>query len=275
MVDSMVKVGLALSDGGIKGMGHIGAIKVLEKNKIPIDLIVGTSAGALIGGIYASGTDIKKIEKTFAEMNIKDVVKLVDPTRPRVGLVKGGKLMRIVDSLLKEKKIENFKIPFAAIATNVITGEQVIFKEGNASLAIRSSISIPGVFTPVKYKGMLLADGGVVNPLPVDVAVSMGADVVIGVSVMPKPERIEETSMNILTNCYRIIRRRVASLVAKDVKNAIIVEMKMPSMNFLSDLLLVSAFKGSISKAIKIGERKMKKKLPEIRNFIDNYLDKK
>ena len=261
-----VKVGLALSGGGSRGMAHIGVIKVLVKNGIPINFISGASAGAMIGGIFASGTSIDEIENAVIKMKNRDIARLIDPGRPSFGFVKGNKLMKFISQLLKEKNIENFKIPFAAVATDILTGDEIIFDKGDAVSAIRASISFPGVFSPVKFEQTFLVDGGVVNPLPVDVVQDMGADVIIGVSVLGQPEtKIDLKKQNIassqvIINTIRILEKKIVDLKFQKVKDRNIVILK-PKVGNISTFSMSSK---SLLQAIKEGEKEANEKIDDI-----------
>lgn len=176
------KIGLALGGGGARGCAHVGVIKALEEAGIPIDYIAGTSIGSFIGGIYVAG-DIKELEEYLLRIKWKDVVGHFDPVVPKKGFFKGEKICKLIEKLLKHKTFRTNKIPFKAVATDLFTGKEVILKTGSITQAIRSSIAIPGIFTPTKKGGSYLIDGGVANPVPVNVARNMGADIVIAVDL--------------------------------------------------------------------------------------------
>ncbi len=265
-----IKVGLALSGGGVRGMAHIGVIKVLEKNEVPIDYISGASAGSLIGGIYASGTPIDAIENVVTKMRTRDIARLIDPARLNVGFVKGDKLMAFVSKILTERNIENFKIPFAAVATDILTGNEIIFDKGDSITAIRSSISFPGVFTPVKYRETFLVDGGVVNPLPVDIVRDMGADVIIGVNVLGQPEaKIDEkkqtiVTKNVISNTIRILEKQVVDLKFERIKDKSVIILR-PNIN---DISTFSISTKSLIRAIREGENAANEKMDQILKVI-------
>jgi len=178
----MPKVALVLGGGAARGFAHVGVIRVLEQEKIPIDLIVGTSVGSLIGALYAdkgNSFDLELIAFKLQKEDIFDFSVFASTTGP----VKGDRLEQFVKEKLSREKIEDLPIPFAAVSTNLNTGEGVVLTRGSIAKAVRASSSIPGVFTPVQYFGMTLVDGGVVDNVPVDVARSMGADLVIAVNI--------------------------------------------------------------------------------------------
>ncbi|MBN1883473.1 MAG: patatin-like phospholipase family protein [Deltaproteobacteria bacterium] len=176
------KVGLVLSGGASRGFAHVGVIKVLEQNNIPIDIIVGTSAGSLTGALYAYYGDVNMLERAARDLTVEDIFDF-SILGIGVGLVKGNNIVTYVDETIKVKNIEDLKIPYAAVAADLNTGEMVVFKSGPVSTAVRASTSIPGIFTPLNLGGRVLVDGGIVNSMPVDVAKDMGADVIIAVDV--------------------------------------------------------------------------------------------
>jgi NTE family protein len=178
------KIGLALGSGAARGLAHIGVLKVLSANQIPIDFIAGSSIGALIGALYVSGLSIDQMEEVACNVDWKLTAQLFTPTLPYAGLVEGKRIRHFLGSLIGDKNFEDAKLPFAVVATDVLTGEEIIIKNGSLIEAVRASISIPGIFTPVVYQNRFLVDGGVVNPVPVDVVRDMGADIVIAVNVM-------------------------------------------------------------------------------------------
>ncbi len=178
------KVGVALSGGAAKGLAHIGVLKALEEAGIRIDYIAGSSMGALIGAAYASGIPIDTLEKIAVNTDWKTAAKLFVPGFSTSGLINGKKAKEFLYTFYGDKKIEDLPIPFAVTATDISTGKLFIINRGSLLEAVRASISIPIVFTPVKYKETFLVDGGVVNPVPIDVVREMGADYVIAVLVI-------------------------------------------------------------------------------------------
>jgi NTE family protein len=181
---------LILGTGGARGLAHIGVIKALEENKIPVDIITGTSIGALIGGLYASGMDVTSMEKIVDGANKMMVAKIFRPKLFAPGFVGNESVMKFIKSLVGNVKIENLDIPFAAVATDLITGEEVVFTKGSLADAIMASIAIPTIFQPVNVGGRYLLDGGLSNPLPISVAKELKAGHTIAVNVSPNPKRI-------------------------------------------------------------------------------------
>jgi len=181
------RVGLALGSGAARGMAHIGVLEVLQKEGIPIDLIAGSSAGAAIGAIYAQSKDFIAIKKLALDLNARRLASLLDPSLSRTGLLKGRKIQNLLASVIGGNiKFSDLKIPFACVATDIDTGEEVVIDRGSVPEAVRASITIPGIFTVVKWQGRYLVDGGLVNPVPANVVRQMGADFVIAVNVIPE-----------------------------------------------------------------------------------------
>jgi NTE family protein len=179
------KVGLALSSGAARGLAHVGVLEALERNGIPIDLIAGTSIGAIVGAFYAAGKDISEIKKAVVSLNRRQMLSLADFTIPTRGFIKGRKITEWLKSVIGGICFRDLKIPFACVATDISTGEEVVIKEGSVVAAVRASASMPVIFTPARLGGRFLVDGGLVNPIPVRIIRYMGADFVIAVSVVP------------------------------------------------------------------------------------------
>jgi len=179
-----LKIGLALGGGSARGLAHVGVILALEAYNIPIDIIAGTSIGSVIGGLYASGATIEQLEEVALSIKKSKTLFMLDPVFPHSGLISGDRIEKMLNKFaIKDKTFDDLKIPFAAVATDVESGAEVILNQGKVIDAVRASISIPGIFTPVKYQDYYLVDGGVVNPVPVDVVQMMGADIIIAVSL--------------------------------------------------------------------------------------------
>lgn len=176
------KIGLALGSGGAKGLSHIGVLKSLEKNKIPIDYIAASSIGAIMGAHYARFKDVKRLEEEIFQFDRRKGLGLFDFTI-RGGIVKGKKTEKYLSELLENAKFEDLKIPLAIMATDFNTAESVMFTEGNLTKAIRASIAIPAIYQPLFYLNRLLADGGLSNPVPVNIVSGMGADITIAVNL--------------------------------------------------------------------------------------------
>jgi NTE family protein len=180
------KVGLALGGGAARGLAHIGVPKVLETEGIPIDMIAGTSAGAAIGALYAQGKDANLIENQFLNLSWKRLAYMVDLALPKSGFIGGKKIKDELKLIIGgELKFNDLKISLACVATDIMTGEEVVIDQGSVLEGVRASISIPGILTVMKWRSRYLVDGGLVNPVPVSVLKKMGADFTIAVDVTP------------------------------------------------------------------------------------------
>jgi len=175
------RVGLALGSGSARGWAHIGVIRALEEAGVRPDIVCGTSIGALVGAAYAAG-ELERLEKWVLGLEIGNVVGLADVSLG-AGLLKGERLTQFFRSHFVDQPIEHLRVPFAAVATSLQTGAEVWLRSGSTMEAVRASIALPGIFTPVRWEGSLLVDGGLANPVPVSLARAMGADVVIAVDL--------------------------------------------------------------------------------------------
>jgi len=198
------KIAVVLGAGASKGFAHIGVLKVLEANKIPVHMIVGTSAGSFVGSLYAYGFNAFQLQKIAISIEKGDIA---DWTIPDNGFIKGELLESYVNRTLRSTPLEKLRTPFYAVATNIQTGQETVFGKGNTGAAVRASCSIPGVFIPVKIDGKMYVDGGVVSPVAVDAARRQGADVVIAVDISAdldgrQPEGILETILQSITIMY-------------------------------------------------------------------------
>ncbi len=212
--DDRPRVGLVLSGGGAKGMAHVGVLRVLEEMNIPVDMVVGTSAGSAVGALYASGMSVAEIEQRFIDLDWlssfrDDPGRAYKPVRRKqvewrfpvtpglgvsldglhlgAGIIAGQNLGFILNGLTHNvalvEDFDRLPIPFRAVATDLETGDMVVLSKGNLATAVRASMSIPGVYAPVKLEGRLLVDGGIANNLPVSVAREMGADIIIAIDI--------------------------------------------------------------------------------------------
>ncbi|HUL22173.1 MAG TPA: patatin-like phospholipase family protein [Thermodesulfobacteriota bacterium] len=214
------KIAVVLGAGSSKGFAHIGVLKILETNKVPIHMIVGTSVGSAVGSLYAYGYNAFQLQKVSFSIEKGDVVDLIIPDN---GFIKGEKLEEFINKTLNQTPMEKLKIPFYAVATDVQSGQEVVFGRGNTGQAVRASCSIPGVFRPVRIGDRVYVDGGVVSPVAVDAAKRLGADVVIAVDISkdadrPKPESTIETifqSLNIMYSKLASIQINQADVVIR------------------------------------------------------------
>ncbi len=178
------RIGLVLSGGGARGLAHIGVLKVLEREGIPIDFLAGTSMGGVIAAGYAAGLGPEFMAAEAQRMGrLRNLITLVDRSLSSLGLVEGKQVWEYFARRLGEATFDELRIPLALVAVDLYRGQEVVLRQGQVADAVRATISIPGVFSPVPLDGCLLVDGGVLNNLPVDVVREMGAEIVIAVDV--------------------------------------------------------------------------------------------
>ena len=194
MIETPRKIALVLGGGGARGLSHIGVIKRLEEEGIVPEVIVGTSIGALIGGAYASGMGVAAMEKVVAATDLLAVAKIFRPGIPLSGIVDGGRVEKLLKDHIGSRSIESLPLAFRAVATDLISGEDVVFDRGPLVDAILASIAIPVLFKPVCRHGRYVVDGGLSNPLPVSVAHRLSAAPSVAVNVSPDPARVGEVS---------------------------------------------------------------------------------
>ncbi|MDD5286429.1 MAG: patatin-like phospholipase family protein [Desulfuromonadaceae bacterium] len=204
------KIAVVLGAGAAKGFAHVGVLKVLEAQKIPIHMIVGTSSGSFVGSLYAYGYDAFALQDIALSLQKKDVAELIIPDN---GFIKGERLRDFINSKVHGLPIDKLKIPFYVVATDIKSGEGVVFNSGNTGMAVQASSAVPGVFQPARFSGTSYVDGGVVNPLAIDVARKFGADVVIAVDVTSSigatvPVGIMET----ITKSVEIMYNKISQL---------------------------------------------------------------
>jgi NTE family protein len=253
------KIGLALGSGGSKGLAHIGVIKVLEENNIAIDFIAGASMGAMIGGCYASGLSIEKIEEVALDITWRQLLSLVDPNLKQ-GLLIGEKVKAFIESHLDGKHFENCRIPFSAVATDLETGESVVLTKGGMAEAIRASISVPLVFKPIEIDGRTLADGGLSAPVPVDIVRNMGANIVIAVNLGKHyyDQKLEHGWYDIANESLNIMCHHLSFYNTKEADIVIEIDLRKDSWyKFVNG-----------QDKIMIGEQAAKRILPQLKEAI-------
>jgi NTE family protein len=175
-------VGLALGSGSARGWAHIGVIQSLRKAGVPINYVAGASVGAFVGAALCAG-QIEVLEEEARRMDWRKMARMLDLTFPRSGLLGGEKIEAFIRHLVQDRSMEELSIPFCAVATNLRTGKEVWLRHGSAVKAVRASLSLPGIFTPVRQGPLWLVDGGLANPVPVSVCRAMGADLVIAINL--------------------------------------------------------------------------------------------
>src|SRR5438046_1682574 len=198
---SRAGVGLALGGGFARGFAHLGALQVLEQNRIPVTHIAGTSVGSILGAAYASGAPLERIIETCRRFGFRDFALW---RVSRLGLESNHRLESLIERVFESRHFEDLRIPLAVVATDLTSGEPVVFTQGNLVDAIRASCAFPGLFEPVQIGTRCLADGGLVAPVPTRAARELGASVVIGVSV-----GMQDGHRGAPTNIFQVVSRAV------------------------------------------------------------------
>jgi len=211
-------IGLALGGGAARGFAHIGVIKALESQGIDADVVVGTSAGSVVGALYAAGNSGFMLQKIAMDM---DEAAISDWAMPLFGnssgVLKGEALQSYVNKAVRNLPMEKLKIPFGAVATDLKNGQPILFQRGNTGMAVRASSAVPGVFQPVVIGGRSYVDGGLVAPVPVRFAREMGADFVIAVNISTQTDAQAATSsMEVILQTFSIMGQRINQLELKD-----------------------------------------------------------
>ena len=202
------KIALVLGGGAARGFAHIGVIKGLEGQGITPDIIVGTSAGAVVGALYSAGNSGFNLQKIALQMNEGEVG---DWSLPDRGILKGEALQNFVNRAVNQRPLEKLNRMFAVVATDLQTGEQVVFRTGNTGMAVRASSSVPGVFQPVNINGHEYVDGGLTSPVAVRVAKNLGADFVIAVDISARPSYGKtDSSIDVLLQTFAIMQQSIS-----------------------------------------------------------------
>lgn len=210
------KVALVLGGGAVRGFAHIGVIKVLEAQGIAPDMVVGTSAGSVVGALYAAGYSGFELQKIAFKLEEDSVGDWAIPDR---GFIKGEALQNFINKTVQNKPIEKLRKPYAAVATDLQSGEMKVFTKGNTGMAVRASSSIPGLFQPVAISGHDYVDGGLVSPVPVNAARALGADVIIAVDISGKPKyRKVEGVTDILLQTFGIMGQVISTRELQDAE---------------------------------------------------------
>jgi len=252
-----IKVGLALGGGAARGFAHIGVIKALESQGINVEVIAGTSAGSLVGALYAAGNNGFALQKIALHMDETTMSDWIVPLFANsTGVLKGVGLQNFVNKEVKQIPIEKLNKTFGAVATNLNTGEAVLFRLGNTGMAVRASSAVPGVFQPVKIGHILYVDGGLVAPVPVKYAREMGADFVIAVNISAQPDvQASSSAFTILMQSFAIMGQTINQY---ELKNAdVVIRPELPDMKG-------NDFSGR-NLAILAGERAAMAAMPEIK----------
>ena len=252
-----VRIGLALGGGFARGVTHIGVLRVLEKNKIPIHCISGVSAGSIVAAAYASGAPLDEIERLSRSMRFKDVAGW---TISVLGLAKSERMDAFLERALKVKRFEEMPMRLAVVATDVRSGAAVVFRDkGDVKDPIRASCCYPGLFQPVRLNGRLLVDGAIAMDLPAEPLLSMGATHVISVS-LPTPLEVDDPPnlLAVVNRCFQILSSRVENEWRRHSDLVIVPEVGTSSWDSFDN----------VPRLIASGERAVEKALPEITSWL-------
>ena len=253
-------VALALGGGASKGFAHIGIIKVLKENNIPIKIVTGTSAGSIVGSMYASGMSPDRLE---LEAEILGKTDLVDLTLSTSGFIKGEKLQNYINRKVGNRPMQQFPIKFAAVATDFESGKPVVFNVGNAGQAVRASASIPNVFQPVVIGNRKYVDGGLSQPVPVSAAKKLGANFIIAVDISARPAKnVSQGMFSYLDQTFNVMSQ-----------TALRQELGQANVVIKPQVLELGSVGGFDQKqrAIQLGEQAARAALPEIKRKLAAY----
>jgi NTE family protein len=252
-----IRIGLALGGGAARGFAHIGVIKALEAQGIFPDIVVGTSAGSVVGALYAAGSNGFDLQRTAMDMDEAAISDWALPFFSKVsGVLKGDALQNYVNKAVRNVPIERLKIPFGAVATDLNTGKPILFQRGNTGQAVRASSAVPSVFQPVKIGNRSYVDGGLVAPVPVKFARDMGADFIIAVNISTQTEaQAAASSLEVLMQTFSIMGQRLNFYELKEADVVI-----APALGGMSG----SDFAGR-NRAILAGEQAAAAMMPQIK----------
>ncbi len=252
-----LKIGLALGGGAARGFAHIGVIKALEARGIVPDIIVGTSAGSVVGALYASGMSGIELNRLALMMDESILSDWVFPSR---GVFKGQALEDYLNRIINNRPIEKMPRKFAATATDLQSGQLQVFERGNTGQAVRASSSVPGVFQPVRINGHEYVDGGLVTPVPVRVARRLGADVVIAVNISAQPASGDTSgTITVLLQTFSIMSQTINSYELREAD--LVIQPDLPSMR--------STDFAARNSAVLAGEEAVSKMADQIRAVIE------
>ncbi len=270
-------LGLALSGGGARGLAHIGVLKVLDRERIPVDFLAGTSMGGVIAAGYASGMSPSDLEQEAkATSRLRRLLRLADPGLPNAGLLHGQRLLQYFESHLEQRTFADLERPLALIAVDLNTRREVVLLEGPVALALRATTAVPGLLAPVEVDGQELVDGGLLNNLPVDAVQHLGAEIVIAVDVGPGPNepygrRIGEYRWLPvgLTRTLAILDETVGLLMAaaQEEKHQLHPADVLIRPHIPSGVNLLMGY-GRVAELIAVGEIAAEAALPEIQLFL-------
>ena len=252
------KLGLALGGGAARGFAHIGVLQVLEEEGIKPALVVGTSAGSVVASFYASGKSGAQLQWLADTMDESQFTDWANPLTGR-GLLRGEALGKYVNSQLNGMKIEDMKLPLGIVATDLRTGDGILFRRGDVATAVRASSAVPSVFEPVRIAGKDYVDGGLVSPVPVRYARQMGADVVLAVDISSRPEDAKTSDvLKVLLQTFSIMGKSISQLELPQAD--VVVRPTLPDVG--------SAEFSARKKSIEAGRAAMKQALPQLKALL-------
>lgn len=257
-----LRIGLALGGGAARGFAHIGVIKALEARGVQIDLICGTSAGSVVGALYASGMSGLQINKLALTMDQASISDWAMPFRTR-GFLQGVALQNYVNTTLHNRPIEKMAKPLGIVATDLRSGQPILFQRGDTGVAVRASCSVPSIFEPVKIAGHEYVDGGLVSPVPASFARRMGADFVIAVDISANPESaLTQNSFDVLLQTFTIMGQTIKTYELEKYANFVI----RPNLAAMS-----GADFGQRNAAILAGEEAVARLYPELQRKLAEH----
>ncbi|MGQ9734622.1 MAG: patatin-like phospholipase family protein [Candidatus Bipolaricaulia bacterium] len=277
------KIGVALGGGGARGYAHIGVLRILQQEGVPIDIVVGTSMGAIIGGAYAVGLDMTKLEKILTNLDLNKLLDLPSsPVATVAGRIASEFLTRTDWRKNEQEETKNLcqffsvftkglefkdlkRVKFAVVAADIDTGEEVVIQEGPLHRAIAASATVPGLHYPIRYNDRFLVDGGIVNKLPADVALRLGAEVVIAVEVSSPLAKGVKNSIEVLTQAETITGRELMRMKLERVRERLGERLILlqPALDRVSMLSL-----DQVAAAARAGEREAWKHLDRIKALV-------
>ncbi|MGI6705396.1 MAG: patatin-like phospholipase family protein [Clostridia bacterium] len=256
------KVGIALGGGAGRGIAHIGVLQVLTEKKIPIDMVAGTSIGAIIGALYCCGVGCRMMEKIALHLDEKAYF---DVTVPRKGFMKGDRIQSLVQTLTGNKNFEDLAIPLGVVAVDLNQSKAIIFRRGKIHKAVRASISIPGLFEPVETEGMVLVDGGIIDRVPVSALQEMGADITIGVDVGFRGTHQKANGiLEIILQSFEVMEWEMVKHRTMDAD-----VMITPDLMDINPTTLAQA-----SESIELGRKAAETAVPEIRRLLLEWMER-
>lgn len=257
MAGRKTKIGLALGAGALRGLCHLGFLQALKEEGITVDFVAGTSIGALVGAFYAAGSDLKMLGDIAKHLRLRH---LIDSVFPRQGLLLGKSVTELLRLFLRDITFAELQVPLAVVATDLRSGTEVIFREGQVVEAVRASIAIPGIFTPVRQGRQVLVDGGLVNRVPISTVRAMGAERVIAVNIKPSvtQNRLHNVA-DIILQSFVILQTQV--MAGRLQEADVVIE---PNVEDISPARL-----DNVERCIQEGAEAARRSLPLIKSLLD------